>query len=87
MFVPDRPLQPSLALVSKAGAYLTKGPFRFYTLGGYAPDLTLKPKTRLERPARDKRFRLLGPIIGYDENKVLLIQDLLIPKELVNKKM
>jgi hypothetical protein len=33
VFVPDKPLQPSLMFAGKAGAYLSEAPFRYSTLG------------------------------------------------------
>jgi hypothetical protein len=50
VFVPDRPLQPSLA--SKAGAHLREALFK-------APGLTHKYHTRLEKLVRGKHSSLL----------------------------
>ncbi len=52
-FVPVKPFQTSVMLVGKARAYPNATPFRCSTLG-YAPGLTRKHLTRLERLARDK---------------------------------
>ena len=34
MFVPSQPSQPDLIFANKAGAYPSKAPFRWVTLGG-----------------------------------------------------
>jgi hypothetical protein len=54
--------QASLILVVKPGAY----PISFSPLG-YAPGLTCKNKTRLERPAKDKHSStsLLPTFVNY----------------------
>ncbi len=53
VFVPGKPLQPSLVFAGKAGAYPSEAPFRYSTLG-QATGLTYKHQTRLKRLARDK---------------------------------
>ncbi len=60
-----RLFQPSLMFASKAGAYTSKTPFRYTTLG-WGPGLINKRRIRLERPARDKYSNLLRTIINYD---------------------
>jgi len=54
----------------KAKAYPSEAPFRFSTLG-YAPGLSHKHKTRLERLARDKRSSLSRKVVIYGSKKVL----------------
>ncbi len=57
VFFPGKPFQPSLVFASKARAYLSEAPFTYSTLEyGYAPSLTNKHKTRLERLAREKHL-------------------------------
>ncbi len=50
--------QPNLMFAVKAGAYLSKAPFRCSTLG-QDPGLTHKHQTRLERLASDKHSSLI----------------------------
>ncbi len=68
VFVPGSPLQLSLMFAGKAGAYRSGEPSRCSTLG-QAPDLTLTHKTRLERTAKDKHFRLFGASVNYGRKK------------------
>ncbi len=60
-------LQPSL-IFGSLPAYLSEAPFRNSTLG-YAPYLTHKHYTRLERLARDKRSSLLRKLITCGRKK------------------
>jgi hypothetical protein len=53
---------------SKVGAYMSESPFRCSTLG-WAPGLTHKHYTRLEKLARDKH--LLRKSVNYGQKKVL----------------
>jgi hypothetical protein len=64
VFVPDKPFQPSLMFVGKAGEYPSEASFRCSTLG-WAPDLAHKHQTRLERLARDKHCSLLQKTVNY----------------------
>ncbi len=50
VFVSGKPFQPSLMFLGKAGASPSKAPITL----GYAPGLTHKHQTKLERPAIDK---------------------------------
>ncbi len=68
MFVPAKPFQPNLMFAGKARAYPSEAPFRCCILG-YAPGLTHKHKTKLERLARDKHSRLLRNSVNYDSKK------------------
>ncbi len=61
-FVPGRLFQPSLMFVVKAGSLFCR------------PRLTHKYWTRVERNSRDIHSSLLGPFVGYEENKVLRIR-------------
>ncbi len=65
MFVPGKPFQPSIMFAIKAGAYMNESPFRCSTLG-YAPGLTHKHLTRLERVAKNKHSSLLQKSVNYD---------------------
>ncbi len=53
IFVPVRPLQPSLIFVKKVIGYRSEAPFKCSTLG-QALGLTHKHSTKQERPARHK---------------------------------
>jgi hypothetical protein len=68
VFVPDRPFQSSLLFLGKARRLLESGALeRFFTRVG--PGLT--HILSIEKPARNKHYSLLGPFVGYEENKVL----------------
>ncbi len=60
---------------SKAGAYPSEAPFRFFTLV-WAPGLTNKYLTRLERFAKDKHSTLLRIFKNYDRKKFYNISPL-----------
>jgi hypothetical protein len=67
-FVPVKSFQPSLMFAGKAGAYPCEAHFRCSTLG-YAPGLTHKHKTRLQRLARDKYSSLLSKGVTNNRKK------------------
>jgi hypothetical protein len=52
----------------KASAYLSEAPFRCSTLG-YAPGLSHKHQTRLERLVREKQSSLLQKSLKYSRKK------------------
>ncbi len=68
MFVPGKLFQLSVMIVGKAGAYLAEALFRCSTLG-YAPGLTHKHYTRLERLNRNKHSSLLRTFVNYGRKK------------------
>jgi hypothetical protein len=55
-FVPGKPFQPSLMFAGMARAYPSEEPFRC-------------SKTRLEKLARDKRYKLLRKVVTYGRKK------------------
>ncbi len=60
-----KPVKPSLIFMCKARAYLNEAPFRRSPIG-WAPGLTHKHQTRLERPARDKHVSFYETFVNYD---------------------
>ncbi len=68
MFVPGKTPQPSVMFAGKAGDYLSEAPFKRSALR-YAPGLTNKHYTRLERLAGDKHSSLLRESVNYDRKK------------------
>jgi hypothetical protein len=68
VFVLGESIQPSLLLVGKAGAYPSEAHFRYHALA-YAPVLTNKHYTRLERFARDRHSSLLQILVNYYHKK------------------
>ncbi len=66
MFVPGKPLQPSLMFEGKAGAYPSEAPFRCSTLKEAAGH-TLKHQTRSERLASDRLSSLLRKTVNYGQ--------------------
>ncbi len=68
MFVLDKPLQPSLMFVGKAGAYPGVEQFKCTSLG-LAPGLSCKYWMWLERPVREKLSSLLQKIVNYSCKK------------------
>jgi hypothetical protein len=78
-FVPGKPFQPSLMFAGKVGAYPSEAPLSCSTLG-WAPGLTHKHQTRLERFARDKRSSLLRKSVINGQKSFITLGP-----ELVNK--
>ncbi len=68
---------------SKAEPTQVKLNFR-YSTPGLAPDLIRQHKAELERPAKDKHFRLLWEFINYDCKK---FYDTRITVKLLQKKL
>jgi hypothetical protein len=60
MYALNKPFQPSLMFVNKTGAYPRVEQLKFTSLD-WAPGLSCKHWTRLERPVRAKHSRLLRP--------------------------
>ncbi len=65
---PGKPFQPSVMFVGKARAYPSDVTFSCCTLG-WAPGITHKYQTRLERLTRDKCFSLLRKFVHYGRKK------------------
>jgi hypothetical protein len=61
VFVPDKPLQPSLLLAVKANSLTKRGVPERLTRVGW-PHLQIL-QTRLKRLGRDKHFSLFGPFV------------------------
>jgi hypothetical protein len=53
-------------------AYLSEAPFRYSSLG-YAPDLTHKHLTRMERLAKDKQSSLLPKSVITDKKSFITL--------------
>jgi hypothetical protein len=66
VFVPDKPFQPSLMFVDKAGSYPSESPFRC--------SMVAIPTTMSQGwkglPARDKHSSLLQTFVKYDRKKL-----------------
>ncbi len=68
MCLPSKPFQPSLIFASKAGTHLNEATFTCATLK-WAPSLTHKRETRLERLAMDKHYTLTQNFENYGRKK------------------